>query len=92
LTLAQVGGEWQLHTLATLSLVKDPLVLIRQEAWWAPELSGHGEENILEPRPRPRPPPTTTIILLLRSLSHPARSQSLYRLRYPSIIIIIITL
>ena len=63
----EVRGEF--HALAVLSEGKKTPVLIEQEAGWDPGPVWSAAENLT---------PTGT-----RSPHRPARSESLYRLRYP---------
>jgi len=66
--MALEGGEGSVSpTGCSLSLGKTWVPLV-QEAGWAPGLVWTGAENLVPTR--------------IRSLDHPARSQSLYRLRY----------
>jgi hypothetical protein len=66
----EVSG--QLHALATLSPGKEPPVSIGEEVEWTPESVWTTWRKLF-----------TLPGLELRPLGRPARSQSLYRLRYP---------
>ena len=64
-----MGVGGQRHTPATLPPRKDPVPIV-QEAGWAPGPVRTGAENLTYAG--------------IRSLDHPVRSESLYRLSYPS--------
>ena len=63
-----MGVDGQRHALAAFTPGRCPVPIV-QEAGWAPRLVWIGVENLA---------PTG-----IRSLDLPARSKSLYRLRYP---------
>jgi len=65
-----MGVGGQRHAPAALPVGKDPIPIV-QEAGWAPGPVWTGAENLT---------PTGN-----RSPDHPARSESLYRLHYPSL-------
>jgi hypothetical protein len=69
MTTALEGVRGQRHAPAPLYPGKDPVPNV-QEAGWVSGSVWTGSENLA---------PTG-----IRSLSHPARSQTLYRLRYPA--------
>ena len=68
--MALEGVRGQRHDPAALYPEKDP-VPIAQEAGWAPGPVRTGAENLA--------------LTWIRSADRPARSQSLYRLRYPAL-------
>jgi hypothetical protein len=73
LTSALAGGEWSASRPCRFTPGERAPVRIGQEAVWAQSRSGRrGEEKILNPTGTRTPTP-----------GRPARSQSLYRLRYP---------
>jgi hypothetical protein len=69
MTTALEGVRGQRHAPAALYPVKDPVPIV-QETGWAPGPVWTGAENLA---------PTG-----IRSPDRPARSQSLYQLRYPA--------
>ena len=73
MTTALEGVRYQRYTPAALYPRKDPVPIV-QEVGWAPGPVWTGAENLA---------PTG-----IRSPDRPARSQSLYRLRYPADIIL----
>jgi hypothetical protein len=75
MTTALEGVRGQRHALAALYPGKDPVPIV-QEAGWAPGSVWIGAENLA---------PTG-----FRSPDRPARSQSLYRLRYPALHIYVV--
>jgi hypothetical protein len=70
MTTALEGGEWSAsHPERFYTPGKDPVPIL-QEAGWAPGPVWTGAENLAPTR--------------IRSPDRPARSQLLYRLRYPN--------